>query len=282
MTSPSPGDAGSLTIFRQIPPRRAKMSQMNDVVRRVLEGDRDAYREIVKEYGASIGGFIAAYLPQRELVDDLAQETFVAAYQHLNQFKTDQELGPWLKGIARNKVITHLRQRYRHGAAIDRLKAEALEKVAGELDRAQSSDDSGSVDRLRHCLESHGIHARFMSLQTADRHPSKPHPAMALAAIAETGAAPETSVVIGDTSYDIGMALTAGAGAIGVAGNPPVHVSHRFQVIATIHVRITSLPLRRRPAWRPVASYGLLGRRIIVETTAPRHPEPRQEAGDSC
>jgi phosphoglycolate phosphatase len=77
---------------------------------------------------------------------------------------------------------------------------------------------TGKSDRgLRHCLESHGIHARFVSLQTADRHPSKPHPAMALAAIAEAGAAPETSVVIGDTSFDIGMALAAGAGAIGAA-----------------------------------------------------------------
>ncbi len=75
---------------------------------------------------------------------------------------------------------------------------------------------TGKSDRgLRHCLESHGIHARFVSLQTADRHPSKPHPAMAMAAIAEAGAVPESSVVIGDTSFDIGMALAAGAGAIG-------------------------------------------------------------------
>ena len=77
---------------------------------------------------------------------------------------------------------------------------------------------TGKSDRgLKHCLESHGIHARFVSLQTADRHPSKPHPAMALAAIADAGAAPETSIVIGDTSFDIGMALAAGAGAIGAA-----------------------------------------------------------------
>jgi len=75
---------------------------------------------------------------------------------------------------------------------------------------------TGKSDRgLRHCLESHGIHARFVSLQTADRHPSKPHPGMALAAIAEAGAAPEQSIVIGDTSFDIGMALAAGCGAIG-------------------------------------------------------------------
>ena len=75
---------------------------------------------------------------------------------------------------------------------------------------------TGKSDRgLKHCLESHGIHARFVSLQTADRHPSKPHPGMALAAIADAGASPESSVVIGDTSFDIGMALAAGAGAIG-------------------------------------------------------------------
>jgi phosphoglycolate phosphatase len=75
---------------------------------------------------------------------------------------------------------------------------------------------TGKSDRgLRHCLESHGIKAHFASLQTADRHPSKPHPSMALAAIAEAGAAPETSVVVGDTSFDIGMALAAGAGAVG-------------------------------------------------------------------
>lgn len=88
---------------------------------------------------------------------------------------------------------------------------DALEADGWRLAVATGKSDRG----LRHCLEGHGIHARFVSLQTADRHPSKPHPAMALAAIAEAGAAPETSVVIGDTSYDIGMALAAGAGAIG-------------------------------------------------------------------
>ena len=77
---------------------------------------------------------------------------------------------------------------------------------------------TGKSDRgLRHCLEGHGIHARFVSLQTADRHPSKPHPAMALAAMADARAGPATTVVIGDTSYDMGMALAAGAGPIGVA-----------------------------------------------------------------
>jgi len=76
---------------------------------------------------------------------------------------------------------------------------------------------TGKSDRgLQLCLTHHGIHAHFVTLQTADRHPSKPHPSMLLAAMAEAGAAPETTVMIGDTSFDIDMALTAGTRALGV------------------------------------------------------------------
>ena len=75
---------------------------------------------------------------------------------------------------------------------------------------------TGKSDRgLRHCLESHDIHARFVSLQTADRHPSKPHPSMVEQAIADAGAAPETTIVIGDTSFDMAMAAAASAAPIG-------------------------------------------------------------------
>ncbi|HWJ39012.1 MAG TPA: HAD-IA family hydrolase [Sphingomicrobium sp.] len=75
---------------------------------------------------------------------------------------------------------------------------------------------TGKSDRgLRFCLEQHGIHARFISLQTADRHPSKPHPSMVEQAMLDGGAAPATTIVIGDTSFDMEMAVAAGAAAIG-------------------------------------------------------------------
>ena len=75
---------------------------------------------------------------------------------------------------------------------------------------------TGKSDRgLAHCLERHGIHARFVSLQTADRHPSKPHPSMVEEAIADAGALPQSSIVIGDTSFDMAMAVNAGAVGIG-------------------------------------------------------------------
>jgi len=75
---------------------------------------------------------------------------------------------------------------------------------------------TGKSERgLRHCLASHGLDGRFVTLQTADRNPSKPHPAMALAAMAETGAEPSRTIFVGDTGWDMGCARNAGAGGIG-------------------------------------------------------------------
>lgn len=77
---------------------------------------------------------------------------------------------------------------------------------------------TGKSDRgLAACLAGHGIAERFASLQTADRHPSKPHPAMLKAAMAEAGAVAHETAMIGDTSFDIAMARAAGVRAIGVA-----------------------------------------------------------------
>ena len=89
---------------------------------------------------------------------------------------------------------------------------DALEERGWLLGVATGKSDRG----LGHCLGCHGIAARFVTLQTADRHPSKPHPSMVLQAMADAGAGPETTVVIGDTSFDMMMARGAGARAIGV------------------------------------------------------------------
>jgi len=77
---------------------------------------------------------------------------------------------------------------------------------------------TGKSDRgLSHCLAVHGIDDAFVTLQTADRHPSKPHPAMLEAALDEALAQPEQAVMIGDTGFDMAMAEAAGVRAIGVA-----------------------------------------------------------------
>lgn len=66
-------------------------------------------------------------------------------------------------------------------------------------------------------LDHHGLRGHFVSLRTADSHPSKPHPEMLLAACADAGVAPGDAIMIGDTEFDMAMARAAGTAAIGVA-----------------------------------------------------------------
>jgi phosphoglycolate phosphatase len=68
-----------------------------------------------------------------------------------------------------------------------------------------------------HLLAREGIADMFATIQTADDAPSKPHPEMLLRAISETGAAPDRTIMIGDSSYDMLMARNAGAVPVGVA-----------------------------------------------------------------
>lgn len=65
-------------------------------------------------------------------------------------------------------------------------------------------------------LEAHGLAGRFITRQTADGHPSKPHPAMLESALSETGLGPDRAVMVGDTVFDIDMARAAGVTGFGV------------------------------------------------------------------
>ncbi len=115
------------------------------------------------------------------------------------------------------------KQAFRAMRAEGRLAEPLFPGITPLLDRLGGSGWSlgvatGKSDRgLHSVLAVHGLSDRFVTLQTADRHPSKPHPAMLEAALFEACALPDDSVMIGDTTYDIAMAVSAGVRAIGVA-----------------------------------------------------------------
>ena len=106
---------------------------------------------------------------------------------------------------------------------------------------------TGMSDRgLTHCLADNGIATLFVTLQTADRHPSKPHPAMLQAALFEAGAQVHEAVMIGDTAYDMQMARDAGVRGIGVDWgyhHPRELIAAGAQVVATSPADLTRLLL---------------------------------------
>ncbi len=66
-------------------------------------------------------------------------------------------------------------------------------------------------------LEHHGLADHFVTIHTADTHPSKPHPDMLLSALRATGIAEDRAVMIGDTTFDVDMAHAARVASVGVA-----------------------------------------------------------------
>ena len=90
-----------------------------------------------------------------------------------------------------------------------------LQELAGRGDVVLGVATGKSRRGLDHILAAHGLEGLFATMQVADDHPSKPHPSMIRAALAETGAV--RAVMIGDTSFDMEMGRAAGVGRLGVA-----------------------------------------------------------------
>jgi len=80
------------------------------VVARAKGGDEDAFHLIFNRYGRPVLSFINNHVRNRELAEELAQETFVRAYRNLNGLKDEMRLSTWLFGIARNVVRESARQ----------------------------------------------------------------------------------------------------------------------------------------------------------------------------
>ncbi len=119
-------------------------------------------------------------------------------------------------------LVDGYKQAFRSARVDGRLAQPLFEGIAPLLDRLQAAGwqlavaTGMSLRGLEHVLATHGLTGRFCSLQTADRHPSKPHPAMLEAALFECAADPARAVMIGDTVFDMQMARSMRVRAVGV------------------------------------------------------------------
>jgi len=94
---------------------------------------------------------------------------------------------------------------------------ELLEALSGRPDTSLAIATGHTSKAVVPALEALGWRDWFSTIQAADMAPSKPHPGMLLQALAATGVAADAAVFIGDTSFDMLMAKTAGVAGIGVA-----------------------------------------------------------------
>src|SRR5262245_33627703 len=88
------------------------MSDDREVIQRIVNGDRAAFRLLVERYERRLFGFLRRFLPSTADCEDIAQDVFLSAYRNLAAFRPETaQFSTWLLTIARNKCLNTLSKR---------------------------------------------------------------------------------------------------------------------------------------------------------------------------
>ncbi len=82
-----------------------------DLMIRTRSGDKDAFAELVRRYGSKMVNLAYRIIGDRELAEDIGQETFLRAYQSAARYQTISKFSTWLHTIAINLCRNELRKR---------------------------------------------------------------------------------------------------------------------------------------------------------------------------
>ena len=183
---------------------------------------------MTKAYGAQ-----GLPLPAREVLLSVVGLSLVEAFT---------KLGEGLEAFPAATMAEHYREAFHAmrgpGAPVEPLypgAAEALAELAQREDVVLGIATGKSQRGVRLVLGHHGLLDHFITIKTADDAPSKPDPGMVLAAMREAGAEAESTIVVGDTVYDIAMARAAGAAGVGVTwGYHPGAALERAGALAVV------------------------------------------------
>ena len=124
-----------------------------DVVALALEGRDAAHRELIKRYERPVFSLVFRMVRDRELAEDLTQDTFVKVLSHLERYRPDFKFSSWLFKIANNVAIDHLRRRQLDTVSIDgsphAITSDAVESTRFELvDQNESALDEMEAKEL--------------------------------------------------------------------------------------------------------------------------------------
>ena len=123
--------------------------RIDRVVRDVLAGRVDAYRELIAFAEGRVRLVLASLLPDPASIDDLAQEVFLHIHDRLREYAPGSDFLAWAREIARNYALNERRRWLRRREATRRYRVRLERVLESDLERA--SDDT-ALDALRDCL----------------------------------------------------------------------------------------------------------------------------------
>jgi RNA polymerase sigma-70 factor (ECF subfamily) len=92
-------------------PVHAETKEDGDLVERARTGDRDAFEELVRRHHQRVYRTLLAVTGNKEDAEDLAQTTFLKAFEHVGEFHGTAKFSTWLTRIAVNEGLQRLRAR---------------------------------------------------------------------------------------------------------------------------------------------------------------------------
>lgn len=122
------------------------------LVRAAQSGDADAFGQIVRHYQRAVYRVAYGLTRNASDADDLAQETFVRAWQAIGRFRTGEPLYPWLARIAMNQAISLFRRRKRRPETPLEPLLEAGRQWGGGADPAKEVSDRDHAAHLEAAL----------------------------------------------------------------------------------------------------------------------------------
>ena len=131
----------------------------HEVVQRARAGHEQAYRELLRRYQRPVFSLVYRMVRDRELAEDLAQETFVKVLNALDSYRPEFKFSSWIFKIANNAAIDHLRRRQLDTLSLDgapqattpdRVEATALQVAGGgesPLDELEARELGSAIER---------------------------------------------------------------------------------------------------------------------------------------
>src|SRR5439155_2136159 len=123
-------------------------SDIDAVLDEIERGRTDAFGQVVRAYALPLRSYLASQVHHLEDVDDLAQEVFLTAFRNLSGYRRGEDFGAWLRGIARNKLLTYFRSQSRRNQAMQRFRAEVARTIENDLEQAAAGDRAEVIERL--------------------------------------------------------------------------------------------------------------------------------------
>ena len=133
-------------------------SPMDKLIKRCLDGDRSAFREIVMRTQVVVRSTLRWHCHDAELVEEVLQSAYVIAWQRLDEFRTGARMEAWLIGIARNLLRQEFSRR-KQSQSLDALFCETIPEQEEDANDLHLEHIQG---RLQQCMETLSPRARAL------------------------------------------------------------------------------------------------------------------------